>query len=189
VTLGPNGQSHEAGRLGSSPPIVIEADKDARHDAVLATLERFKNETLVLVPALDQNGKIIALPIPMAPAAREAPKSAIWVVRYPTARREATLIGPDGARRAIKIADSCPGSPACPLAVALQDLEARESGGPSVVYLDIAGSTPWSQTLNVVSNAYCSDSSGNMARWARNISLLTPSLLTARPNHSRKGTN
>jgi len=176
--------------LGSSPPVVIEADKDARHDAVLAALERFKDETLVFGAALDQNGKIIALPIPLAPPAPAAPKSAISVLRYPTSRQGATLLGRDGARRAIRIADSCPGgSAACPLAVALQDLEARDSGGSAVVYLDIAGSTPWSQTLNVVSNAYCSDSCGSMARSARNITLLPPSLLAARPDHPRKGTN
>jgi hypothetical protein len=189
VRLGPDGQAHELARLGSSPPVVIEADKDARHDAVLATLERFKDETLVFVFALDQNGKVITLPIPMAPPAPDTPKSAISVLHYPTSREEATLIGPDGARRVIKIADSCPGSPACPLAMALQDLEARESGGPSVVYLDIAGSTPWSETLNVVSNAYSVDSGGSLARSARNITLLPPSFLATRPNYPRRGTN
>jgi hypothetical protein len=189
VTLEANGQSHESAGLGSSPPVIIEADKDARHEAVLAALERFKGEALVLVPALDQNGKTITIPIRVAPAAAATAKSTNSVLRYPTSRREAALLGPDRARRAIKIVDSCTGAPACPLATALRDLQARESAEPPVVYLDIAGSTPWSETLEVVSNAYCSDSSGNLNRSAINVTLVPPSLLAARSIHPRKGNN
>ncbi len=188
VTLEANGHAHESAGLGSSSPVIVEADRDARYDAVLGAFERFKREPVVFVPALDQNGKTITLPIPLALSAEASSKATIWILRYSSSRQEATLLGPDGTRRVIKIAESCTGSPACPLAMALKDLQARESGGSPIVYVDVAGTVPWSETLKVVSNAHCVDGSGNLARSAMNLRLVPPSALTARPKHPSEGT-
>ncbi len=189
VTLDRNGQLNESTGLGSNPPVVIEADKDARHDVVVAALKRFGRERVVLAAAIDPNGAVVGVPLLLAPSEPAGPTPVIAVLRYPTSQREATLTGPDGQRQSIEIADSCAASPPCSLAVALKDLQERSSGVPPVVFLDIAGKSTWSETLMVIANAFCLESGGAPNRSAANIALLPPPALAARSVHPRKGTN
>ena len=160
VTLDRNGRLYESTGRGSNPPVVIEADKDARHAVVVAALKRFGRERVVWAGTIDPKGAIRGVPVLLTPSDSAGPTQAMSVLRYPTSHREATLIRADGKKQSIAIADSCAASPPCSLAVALKDLQAPSSGVPPVVFLDIAGRSTWSETLMIIANAFCLDSSG-----------------------------
>jgi hypothetical protein len=73
--------------------------------------------------------------------------------------------------------------------VALEDLQTPSSGVSPVVFLDIAGKSTWSETLMIIANAFCLDSSGAPNRSAANLALLPLPAIAAPSIQPRKATN